>query len=223
MAYHTHHCSTAFRCSVYLIAFRHTSLALSVLPLFMLYAPCPFTAQFLFCAIQLLHSPPPSPTTTTANSNSNSNPISSLYHVFIASVHLVHAMFIMPLHADFAPLSSTSRVLCLIIIVTFQLLWWFAPLVQNHCMLYWDSSASLAVWDSSSSLWQSNSPSLFQLQASMFISCQSPPRTSSFLSETLHLLCHSSRSVFASSGRNHQWFLAVSLCRATIALRSPSG
>jgi hypothetical protein len=26
----------------------------------MLYAPCPFTTQFLFCAIQLLHSPPSS-------------------------------------------------------------------------------------------------------------------------------------------------------------------
>jgi hypothetical protein len=78
----------------------------------------------------------PSTTTTTTNSHSNSNPISSLYHVFIASVHLVHAVFAMPLHADSAPLSSTSRVLCLIIIVTLQLLWWFAPRVQHHCMLY---------------------------------------------------------------------------------------
>jgi hypothetical protein len=70
------------------------------------------------------------------NSNSNNNPISSLYRVFIASVHLVHAMFAMPLHADSASLSSTSRVLCLIIIVTLQLLWWFTPRVQHHCMLY---------------------------------------------------------------------------------------
>jgi hypothetical protein len=60
MAYQTHQCSAAFRCSVCLIAFLHTSLALSVLPLFMLCVPCPFTAQFLFCAIQLLHSPPSS-------------------------------------------------------------------------------------------------------------------------------------------------------------------
>jgi cobalamin synthase len=60
MAYQTHHCSAAFHCSVCLIAFLHTSLVLSVLPLFMLCAPCPFTAQFLFCAIQLLHSPPSS-------------------------------------------------------------------------------------------------------------------------------------------------------------------
>jgi hypothetical protein len=64
----------------------------------------------------------PSPTTTTSNSYSNNNTISSLYHVFIASVHLVHAVFTMPLHADSVPLSSTYRVLCLIIIVTLQLL-----------------------------------------------------------------------------------------------------
>jgi hypothetical protein len=44
----------------------------------------------------------PSPTTITTTSNSNNNPISSLYRVFIASVHLVHAMFAMPLHADSA-------------------------------------------------------------------------------------------------------------------------
>jgi hypothetical protein len=65
----------------------------------------------------------PSPTTITTTSNSNDNPISSLYRVFIDSVHLVHAMFAIPLHADSVPLSSTSRVLCLIIIVTLQLLW----------------------------------------------------------------------------------------------------
>jgi hypothetical protein len=68
----------------------------------------------------------PSPTPITTNSYRNNNPISSLYLVFIASVHLVHAMFAIPLHADSAPLSSTSRVLCLIIIVTLQLLWWFS-------------------------------------------------------------------------------------------------
>jgi hypothetical protein len=79
----------------------------------------------------------PSPTTTTPNSyNNNKKNISSLYRVFIASVYLVHTMFAMPLYADSAPLSSTSRVLCLIIIVTLQLLWWFTPRVQHHCMLY---------------------------------------------------------------------------------------
>jgi hypothetical protein len=98
------------------------------------------TVPLLCCSAAALSSffthESPSPTTTTTNSYSNNNPISSLYRVFIASVHLVHAMFAMPLHADSAPLSSTSRVLCLIIIVTLQLLWWFTPRVQHHCMLY---------------------------------------------------------------------------------------
>jgi hypothetical protein len=68
----------------------------------------------------------PSPTTPTTNSNSNNNTISSLYHVFIAYVHLVHAMFAIPMHDDSTSISSTSRVLCLIIMVTLQLLWWFS-------------------------------------------------------------------------------------------------
>jgi hypothetical protein len=77
----------------------------------------------------------PSTTTTTTNSNSNNNPISSLYRVFIASVHLVHAMFAMPLHAHSTPISSTSRVLCLIIMVTLQLLWQFSHACQHHWVL----------------------------------------------------------------------------------------
>jgi hypothetical protein len=108
------------------------------------YALC---AMSIHCTVPLLcssaaalssffthESPSPTTITTTSNSNNN-NPFSSLYCVFIASVHLVHAMFAIPLHADSAPLSSTSRVFCLIIIVTLQLLWWFAPRVQHHCML----------------------------------------------------------------------------------------
>jgi len=39
---------------------------------------------------------------------------------------------------------------------------------------------------------------------------------------TLQLLWKSHRSLFVSSGRNHQWFLAVLLCRAIVALRSCS-
>jgi hypothetical protein len=54
---------------------------------------------------------------------------SSLYCVYIASLHLLYAMFAMPMHDDSAPLSSTSQVFCLIIIVTLQLLWWFVPCV----------------------------------------------------------------------------------------------
>jgi hypothetical protein len=60
------------------------------------------------------------------NSISNNNPISSLYHVLIASVHLVHAMCAIPLHAHIALISSTSRVFCLIIMVTLPLLWQFS-------------------------------------------------------------------------------------------------
>jgi hypothetical protein len=77
----------------------------------------------------------PLSTTLTTTSNSNNNPISSLYHVFIASVHLLHSMFSMPLHAYSPSLSSTSRVLYLIIIATLQLLWWFALRVQYHWIL----------------------------------------------------------------------------------------
>jgi len=152
MAYLTYHCSAPLRCSVHLISFLLWSFVLSVLLLFKLYAPYPFSTKILFCSIQLLHSDSSSHVNhhsktpkATANSNRNNNLISSLYRVFIASVHLVHAVFAMPLHADSAPLSSTSRVLCLIIIMTLQLLWWFTPRVQHHCMLYWDSSVSLEV------------------------------------------------------------------------------
>jgi hypothetical protein len=53
-------------------------------------------------------------------------PFSSLYRVYISSVPLVHAMCTIPLHAHTTPISSTSRVLCLIIMVTLQLLWQFS-------------------------------------------------------------------------------------------------
>ena len=60
------------------------------------------------------------------NSISSINTISSMYCVLIAYVHLVHAMCTMPLHTHTAPISSTSWVLCLIIMVTLQLLWRFS-------------------------------------------------------------------------------------------------
>jgi hypothetical protein len=142
MAYQTNHCSATFRCSVCLIVFLHTSLTLSVLPLFMLCSPCPFTAQFLFyalcamsihCTVPLLCSSaatlssffthqPPSPTTFTTTSNNNNNLFSSLYRIYVASVHLLHAIFTIPLHAHPVLISSTSQVFCMIIIVTLQLL-----------------------------------------------------------------------------------------------------
>jgi hypothetical protein len=106
MAYPTYHCSAASRCSFCHTAFLHISLALSGLLLFMLCAPSPFSAQFLFCAIQLLHSDPSShlnhlykQQSQQPPNNNNNNPFSSLYCVFISSVHLVHAMFSIPLHA----------------------------------------------------------------------------------------------------------------------------
>ena len=68
----------------------------------------------------------PLPTTTIANSNNNNSLISSLYHVYIASVPLVHAIFSIPMHDHTAPISSTSRVLCVIIILTLHLLWLFS-------------------------------------------------------------------------------------------------
>jgi hypothetical protein len=64
----------------------------------------------------------PSPTTITTTSNSNNNLFSSLYHIYVASMHLVHAIFTIPLHAHPALISSTSQVFCVIIIVTLQLL-----------------------------------------------------------------------------------------------------
>jgi hypothetical protein len=68
----------------------------------------------------------PSPTTTTTNSNSDNNRFSSMYRVYIAFVHLVNAIFAIPLHAHTVPISSLSQVLYVIIIVTLQLLWWFS-------------------------------------------------------------------------------------------------
>ena len=72
-----------------------------------------------------------SPTTTTTTTTTNNNLISSLYRVYIASVHLVHVIFSIPLHAHTAPISSTSQVLCVIIIMTLQLLWQFNPCVYH--------------------------------------------------------------------------------------------
>jgi hypothetical protein len=61
----------------------------------MLYAPCPFYAPFLFCVFQLLH------TTSfyTHESLSTTALISSLFYILLVSVHLVHAICTMLLHA----------------------------------------------------------------------------------------------------------------------------
>jgi hypothetical protein len=158
MAYQSHHCSATLRCSVCISVFC-TLLALSVLLPFMLSAPCPFNAPFPFCAFLLLRSAsfftPQSPSTTTT--------ISSLFFILIVSVLLVHAICTKLLHAHTTPISSTSGCflhftlpqlfpllpnsplcsaslpslspLCLIIMVTLQLLWPFNPRIQHHWLL----------------------------------------------------------------------------------------
>jgi hypothetical protein len=85
-----------------------------------------------------------SPSTTTTIATPITTRISSLYHVLIASVHLVHAMHTIPLHNHTAPTSSTYRLLCLII-ATLHLLWWFPPCIKHHSVLSQDSFFSLAV------------------------------------------------------------------------------
>jgi hypothetical protein len=95
----------------------------------MLCAPSPFVAQFFFGSFQLLHSNLSSYMNHLQqhpqHSPQQQQPLSSLYYVFIAFVHLVHAMRARPLHTHIAPISFTTQVLCLIIIVTLQLLWPF--------------------------------------------------------------------------------------------------
>jgi hypothetical protein len=121
MAYQPCHCSVTLLCPVCISVFC-TPLALSILLHFMLYVPYPFNALFLNYAFLLLHStslytPEFSYTATTL--------ISSLFNILIVSVVFVHAIFAMPLHAHSTPNSSTTQVLCLIIIVNLQLLWSF--------------------------------------------------------------------------------------------------
>jgi hypothetical protein len=105
MAYQPCRCSVTLLCPVCISVFC-TPLALYVLLPFMLSAPYPFNAPFLYCAFLLLrsaslHTPEFSCTATTL--------ISSLFHILIVSVLFVHAIFAMPLHAHSTPISSTSE------------------------------------------------------------------------------------------------------------------
>jgi hypothetical protein len=95
MAYWSHHCSATLLCSTCISVFLHTFLMLYVLLPFMLCAPCPFYAPFLFCAFQLLHSA----SFYTLESLSTSTLISSLFYIHIVFVHLVHAICTILLHA----------------------------------------------------------------------------------------------------------------------------
>jgi hypothetical protein len=128
MAYQPCCCSVTLLCPVCISVFC-TPLALSVLLPFILSAPYPFNATFLYCAFLLLRS---ASLLTLESSYTVTTPISSLFNILIVSVVFVHAIFAMPLHAHSAPNSSTTRVLCLIIIMTLQLLWWFPPRAQHH-------------------------------------------------------------------------------------------
>jgi hypothetical protein len=103
MTYQSHHYSATLPCSVCLTVFLHTCLLLSVLLPFMLCVPCPFNAPFLFCVFQLLHTA----SFYTSESLSIITHISSLFCLPQVSVHLVHAICRMILHALPAPLFST--------------------------------------------------------------------------------------------------------------------
>jgi hypothetical protein len=104
MAYRSHQCSATLLYSTCISVFLHSSLALSVLLPFMLCAPCPFNAPFLFSVFQLLHTAsfymPKSLSTTTT--------ISSLFCLLIVSVHLVHAICTILFHALHAMSSALS-------------------------------------------------------------------------------------------------------------------
>jgi hypothetical protein len=144
----------------------------------------------------------------TPESLSTTTLISSLFCILIVSVHLVH---------------PCAQCFCMLLM---------SSALPDH---YYNSSASLVVKpmrpsslgvmlrflrlsssrDSSSSLLQSSSTSLLQLQASTLFhlsiaSMTSLHSTGRFL-ETLQLLWQLHRSLFESSGRNHQWFLAVTV------------
>jgi hypothetical protein len=126
---------------------------------FILYAPCPFNAPFLFSVFQLLHTPP----STLLNPSQQQQPLSSLFYILIVSVQLVHAF-------------SPCRVLCLIIIATLQLLWQLDPCVHHHWVLSRDSLAYLTV-ETLCLLYQSRANPLccsYRLQHSSI--CQPPLR-----------------------------------------------
>jgi hypothetical protein len=194
------------------------SLALSVLLPFMLCVPCPFNAPFLFSVFQLLH-PPPST------------------HLNPSQQQQLHLFSVMHIYSLCAPCACYLAMLLHALSMS-------SALPDHHC----NSSSSLAVKpmrpsslgvmlrflhlsssrDSLSSLLQSSSTSLLQLQDSTLFhlsiaSMTSLHSTGRFL-ETLHLLWQSHRSLFESSGRNHQWFLVVTVrtLRWSLAMLVPS-
>jgi hypothetical protein len=160
MAYRSHHRFAILLCSTCISVFLHPFLTLYVLLPFMLCAPCPFYARFLFCAFQLLHSA----SFYTPESLSTTTLISCLFCILIVFVHLVHTICAMLLHAllpaiilhigifiatphchRFTPSSintlslfcmfSSCRVLFLIIMEIPQLFWPLYPCVHHHWVL----------------------------------------------------------------------------------------
>jgi hypothetical protein len=95
MDYRSYHYSATLLYSTCISVFLHTPLTLYVLLPFMLYAPCPFNAPFLFCAFWRLHSA----SFHVHKSLSTTTPISSLFCVFILSMHLLRPPCTVPLHA----------------------------------------------------------------------------------------------------------------------------
>jgi hypothetical protein len=113
-------------CKILLLSLPHCLPACICCP-FCSSAFCALSAILIpctFCFLSISATAPPLYFFTHALLHLNNNHlITSLSRVLIASVHLVHAMYTMPLHAHTALISSTSRVLCMIIMVTLQLFW----------------------------------------------------------------------------------------------------
>jgi hypothetical protein len=130
MAYQSCSCSVTLLCPVYISVFC-TPLALSILLHFMLLCVISFQCNIPLLCIFFSCTLPPcthlnSPPQQQQRLPQQHQPFSSMYRVYISSVPLMHAMCSIPLHAHTMLMSSTSRLLCLIIMITLQLLWWFS-------------------------------------------------------------------------------------------------
>jgi hypothetical protein len=110
MAYQPCHCSVTLLCPVCINVFC-TPPSLSILRPFMLYVPYHFNAPFLHCAFLLPHSA--SLYTPQFSSTAKTTPISSLFHILIVLVLLVHAIFPCLCMFTLPHISSTSQVIFL--------------------------------------------------------------------------------------------------------------
>jgi hypothetical protein len=122
------------------------------------------------------------------NSNNNNHLISSLYRVYIASMHLVHTIFDIPMHSHTVTISSTSRVLCVIIIVTLKLLWPFSH-AFNFTVCYTEIPQPL---------WQFETLRLLCESRTHLLYFSYRPQCSSIFNR-LHEHLHPSQSLFTSS------------------------